>query len=540
MTSQTFLSFFPFDRTALKDGPRPLAQAIALSVLAGLLLVLSFPNARWWPLAFIALVPFDFATSHQTWRRSLLLGAVLGFCLQAYLMFWVSFFGPPAFLSLALYRTYPYAFIGWGWAQLSHCRNSTVRLLGCACCWVFVEFYQTWGGLGATWGMLSHTLARHTTLIQMCSLAGPWLLSALVVASNLLVAASLRRESRRWIPLLCLAGLIGLSCAFGTWRLSQAPDLSQANPGTPSLGSIQVGAVQLNMGRDIKWNPAFAEIALARAEELCLSAAQAGSRLTIWPETSIPYRGFRKDLGLTQRIGELARLSGSNLVVGSIEMVGDAARHTLNTASLVGYQGGFEDRYDKQRLVPGGEFLPFDSVLRNFSIFDRVMRYLPGQGSGVMTCRFAEPPGQLRVGVLICFESMLPSLAVERTRAGAEALAVATNDGWFGDSSAITQHFEMAIFRAVETARPTIQAGNTGISGVIDAYGRVLSETAANEKAYVVGPLLPGHEITCYVRWGDWFAWATGLGWLCAALFWRSPGRREGPTGSFPKAAASA
>jgi apolipoprotein N-acyltransferase len=323
------------------------------------------------------------------------------------------------------------------------------------------------------------------------------------------------------------------------------------------------------MGRDIKWNPRFAEEALARLQELSLLAANQGSQLTIWPETSIPYAGFRDSLALTQRIGNLARVSRSNLLVGSIELAGDAEHHTYNTASLIGFQGGFVDHYDKQRLVPGGEFLPFESLLRPFSIFDRVMRYLPGGGSGVILCHFpppgpptsipgganapppgpptsfpgganAPPPGpptsaDLHLGVLICFESMVPSVAADRVRAGAEALSVSTNDGWFGDSSAITHHFEMAIFRAVETARPVIQSGNTGISGVINAYGEVLGETKANQKSFVVGPLVPGHERTFYVSWGDWVAWLAGLGWFCTSLFCLSKWQQEGPRAGGPK-----
>src|ERR1017187_5949484 len=103
--------------------PKSLPHALALSALTGLLLVLSFPNARCWPLAFVALIPFDFAVEGQNWRRALLLGGVMGFVLQSYLMFWASFFGIPAFLFLALYRTYPYLFIGLGWAHLSKCRQ---------------------------------------------------------------------------------------------------------------------------------------------------------------------------------------------------------------------------------------------------------------------------------------------------------------------------------------------------------------------------------------------------------------------------------
>ena len=346
------------------------------------------------------------------------------------------------------------------------------------------------------------------------------------MSCNLLVAETLRSKRRLLGGWICLLSATAASLAYGVVRLQAAPE-TRDNP-----DSVLVGSVQVNMGRDVKWDPRFAEIALARLEELSMLASSQGAKIILWPETSIPYRGFRNDPQLTLRMGMLGRVTQSWLIVGSIEMMADEERHTLNSASLIAPDGGFEGRYDKQRLVPGGEYLPFESTLRPFKIFDRVMRYLPGGGNGILTCRLGEGR-EMRLGLLICFESMVPYLAVQRARDGAQALAVATNDGWFGNTSAITHHFEMAIFRAVETGRPVIQSGNTGISGMIDAYGRVLRETAPDEKTEVVSPLLSTREMTMYVRCGDYVAWLGGLAWLLVASFCRPS---QGRSHSLPKA----
>ena len=371
--------------------------------------------------------------------------------------------------------------------------------------WVALEYLHTFTPFGMTWGMLAQALVSYPTWLQITAYLGPWSLSAVIVAVNCVLAEALRGRKLD----LPAAGLTLASIAFvlvlGRWRLGQAPPLGQ--------GGIRVAAAQVCMGRDIKWDPSFAEVALRNLDQLTMRGAAEGARVVVWPETAIPYRNFRKTPGLTLRIGMLARNAHCFLMAGSIEMMEDGSSHTLNTVSLVSPEGQFLDRYDKQRLVPGGEFLPFESVLRRFSIFDRVMNYVPGNGSGVFNLetppgRTQEgtpvPPGEkMHLGALICFESMVPYLARARALAGADVLFVSTNDGWFGADPAIEHHFDIGVMRAVESGRPLIQAGNTGISGVTDSYGRVVTRTRPNVRDVAVGNVLPNRELTWYVRLGD-------------------------------------
>lgn len=482
--------------------PLHMRWALVLSVLSAVLLLLAFPYTRVYPLTLVALVPFLMALRGQGARRGVLLGAVHGCIVQGCLMFWSNFFGPPAFLFLALYKALlPTVFGGLvGWLAA---RRPQLLPAGFLTGWVALEYLQTFGPFGVTWGMLSHAWARHPLPIQISALLGPWALSAALLLVNIsvfvLLQSAWKEQRKAWLSLTAAAWLFTM--AFGSWRLGQE---------WPRDQTIRLGAVQVNMGRDVKWDPNYARFALDRLLQMTRDAAGQGAQVIVWPETAVPFRGFLADPRLTYEIALLAREVQAWLVVGSIERVAnDPQRHTLNAASLVSPEGEYKARYDKQRLVPGGEYLPLSAYLRDYKIFDRVMRYLPGTGDGLFDC----PDNKARGGMLICFESMVPYLAAERVAGGANFLIVATNDGWFASNPAIQHHFEMAIMRAVEQGKPVVQCGNTGVSGVIDGRGIVRAETRINEAAVTVAEVGLEDGFTLYQRLGD------VLAHLCLALF---------------------
>lgn len=495
----------------------PLGRAVILSAVSALLLILAFPKPAIRALVFVALVPHLIACRGQGWKRGALLGWIHGLIFHGQLLYWANFFGPPAWIFLMLYKSIGPAIFGASLGRFtspSATRSAWFAAVG----YVGLEYYQMLGPFGITWGMLSHALARWPIWIQCCAVFGPWTLSLVIALVNASLAESLLR---RRVALSAVASA-GVGClltlAYGVACL--------AGPSPPNQ-TVTFGAIQVNMGRDVKWDPKASAQTMLYLEELTRQAAAAGAHVIVWPETTIPYRDFLKSPNLTFRVGMLARQTSSWLIAGSIELLGDGdpqdrrerynLGHTYNTASLLSPEGAFVDRYDKQRLVPGGEYLPLEKYLPQWPVFDRIMNYLPGQGKGVFRC------GELPVGLVICYESMVPTLTRQRVIDGAEVLLVSTNDSWFGDSWAIYHHFEMAIMRAVECRRPVVQAGNTGVTALIDRLGRVLKEAPVNERTIVVGPVVPSYERTPYVRMGDVLAWACLLAW---ALAWATGLRR--------------
>ncbi|MBI3925096.1 MAG: apolipoprotein N-acyltransferase [Armatimonadetes bacterium] len=482
-----------------------LKVALLLAVFSAFLLFLSFPHPGLRGLIWVALVPLYLALRGQGWLRGALIGLVSGFCYWCSLLYWATFFGVPALVALVLWKCSGPVLLGLTLGPVRFRRAWQAAAYG-ALAYTAMEWFQMLGPLGATWGMLSHSQARALLWIQCTDLVGPWGLSFLIALVNSVLAEWLMVASRAGRAratrqlrgaFAATAGLAALVLGYGAFRL--------AHPITSDAPPVTFGAVQVSMSRDTKWNRDFADETLAQLDRLSREAAAAGARIIVWPETSIPYRNFLLNPNLTYAVGTLARSTGSWLIVGSIEFSGE--KTTYNTASLVTPTGRIADRYDKQRLVPGGEYLPLGRYLRHHPIFDRVMNFVPGKDGGNFRA------GDLNVGVLVCYESMVPYLPRHRVDNGAQVILVSTNDGWFGRSSAAAHHFEMAIMAAVEVRRPVVQAGNTGISGVIDPMGRVHSESRLDERTVVTGSVVPLDYISLYVRIGE------ACAWLCAALW---------------------
>jgi apolipoprotein N-acyltransferase len=201
----------------------------------------------------------------------------------------------------------------------------------------------------------------------------------------------------------------------------------------------------------------------------------------------------------------MARDNGACLLTGVPYAEGAAGGNPVedryyNSAILLGPDGGVNGRYDKQHLVPFGEYIPFRKYLPFVGpLVESMGDFTPGSTQRPLACQTAG------IGVLICFESIFPDLSRKWTENGANMLVNITNDAWFGRSSAPWQHFSMAVFRAVETRRSLARAANTGVSGFIDPVGRISASLPLFETGYLTGDLPICSEQTFYVRYGYYF-----------------------------------
>jgi apolipoprotein N-acyltransferase len=309
--------------------------------------------------------------------------------------------------------------------------------------------------------------------------------------------------------------LIASVSVWGGLRLA-SNTLTQGAP-------IKVGLIQGNIAQTDKWNPARAGTILERYLQLSQQAVANGAQFLLWPESSTPFY-FEEHVN-GGRVRGMVRTLGVPLLLGSDELEdGDPPKH-YNAAFMLDTHGATAAVYRKIHLVPFGEYVPFQRLLffvgplvDAVSAFSRGTRVtmLPVQGHMVSTA--------------ICYEVTYPALQREAVRQGSEMLTTVTNDAWYGDSSAAYQHFEMAAMRAIEQGRYLVRAANTGISGIIDPYGRVLIRTNLFETVAVVGEARFVQSRTVYATIGDLAAHVSAAVVVVALAFVFLEGRRKHAT----------
>jgi apolipoprotein N-acyltransferase len=292
------------------------------------------------------------------------------------------------------------------------------------------------------------------------------------------------------------------TAAWGTWRVA---DGALTRQGTP----LRVGLIQGNIAQEDKWNPAHARRIFTTYLAMTRDAVRRGAEYVIWPESSTPFT-FEDPLASPEgdaTLRELAREVRVPILFGSDQVIRRQpieSSELYNAAYQLDPEGKTVALYRKIKLVPFGEFFPFQKWIAFAApLVQRFVPFSAGTGPVIL------PVGSHRASTAICYEVVFPSLARDAVAAGSELLTTVTNDGWYGRSSAPYQHWEMASMRAIEQGRYLARAANTGISGIVDPYGRVLSRSNIFEQVGLVGEarFLTGR--TVYSMTGDAIAYVS-------------------------------
>jgi apolipoprotein N-acyltransferase len=375
--------------------------------------------------------------------------------------------------------------------------------------WVAAEWLRAWLGWDFPWVLLGASQATVVPVVQVASVVGTYGLSALVATvgtAAAVLAISRRRADRRGV--VAVAALLVAVMAGGAWRESRGALRAAGMP-------MRVGLLQGDIPQDAKWDPAFRASIMDRYLDLSRQAVGAGAQIVIWPEASTPFY-FNLDADAAAPVRRLAAEARVPFIVGTdeLERPGDGRPDRYyNAAVLVGSDGRTRATYRKVKLVPFGEYVPFKEILFFVGpLVEAVSDFTAGTALTVF-----EAEGS-RLSVAICYEAVYASIARSFVRDGAQLLATITNDAWFGRSSAAYQHFEQASLRAVEQGRYLVRAANTGISGAVDPYGRVITATGLFEPAAITVDVRLLNARTIYHAIGDVVAWLS-LG-LTGVLLW--------------------
>ena len=460
-----------------ESGPGRKERVLGLSaLLTGLA---AFHGWGWCVLLYPGLLSWALAGTPP--RRRIALAAAWGFLFSMAFYHWVGAYGVLPWMALSLVRGLPWSLYCLPVLFLMRCKGKLTQDPLTR----FGALEVVGGALGL--GLVSWVLLLGTTGVDWETPAGaltswPHLLSPLRWVGLPVVAAALGGLSHLLLSRVARLTAFGV-VLLGIWVFG-APSLAGA---AASVSGLRVALLQTGFSQDEKWDQAHrtrsADMLLEKTEE----AARQGAHLVIWPETAWPYRGLRRRVSQTRRIGKLARRLGVDIVVTSIEE--PEPNVWRNSVSLVLASGRFSQLYEKRRLAPFAEYLPapqaWQAGLRRLGPLSRISYFAPAAAPTVLSAS-----GGLRFAILICYESMTPAMAAEMA-GKVDFLVVVTNDAPFDHAQANEAHFRSAILRAIETGRPVLQAANTGVTGAIAGDGTVLMRTGEGISGPSVQYLLP-------------------------------------------------
>jgi len=498
----------------------------ALALVSGALLALSFPRYGHPAFAWIALVPLlvaltgyhglvpsrveGLATGGVLGRgrlpstpplRAFLLGLTTGFVYFAGTLYWtgsvIRTFGgvplPAAVLGVCLLALYQ-GFFPALFALISSrliARGGLAGIVLSAAAWVATEFFRGVMFGGFPWVLLGDSQVTVLPVAQLASVLGVYGVTALVAFINASIAYALLASRRGRVAAIATAA--ALLIATGVWGASRIADGVLTRAGTP----IRVGLIQANIRQEEKWKSGEARRIFTTYIGMTRDAVKRGAEYIIWPESATPFM-FEQDPAGQETLRALARELRVPMLFGSDQEVLRPEPALYNAAFLVAPDGQTAAVYRKIHLVPWGEFIPMKRLLFFVSpLVDSFTDFSPGTEMVML------PVASHLTNTAICYEVVYPSLMRRAVLAGSELLTTITNDAWYGYSSAPYQHFALASMRAIEQGRYLARAANTGISGVVDPYGRIVRQSGIFEQDALVEEVRFLTVRTIYSRIGD-------------------------------------
>ena len=402
----------------------------------------------------------------------------------------------------------------WGLAMLAYRalgKSGPCRVLVFAGAFTAAEWLRGHVLTGFPWNLPGESWRAGSAMSQTAALVGAYGLTWITLAMAAACAAPFRPGpgpgGRRWrfAPVLVAAGAL-----VGLWIHGE---LRLRHPVAPPGPQPVVRIVQANVKQETKYSEDNLRTIFADYVDLTAAPASRPPDIVVWSEGAVPSLSANELLepgsGAAEAIAR-AMHPGESLLLGAYRIAGTAgkSRYYNSLIAVRARAGGLDVTgvYDKYRLVPFGEYLPAEQVLQPLGFKD-LTHIGDSYSAGALPAGIA-PAGMPPVLPLICYESLFPDLvrdAVRRSARRPQWIVNVSNDSWFGVTSGPLQHLNQASYRAIEEGLPIVRSTPTGVSAVIDAYGRVApGRSLGMDRLGVVDtPLPPPLAGTTYGRVGD-------------------------------------
>ena len=382
---------------------------------------------------------------------------------------------------LALYAGLAFLIAGAG-------RTALARAALLVVAWSGLEWVRGHALTGFPWNLIGQSWTGSDAMAQSAALFGVYGLSFVVMVSACSLALAARRTRRvRWAAITIAVALPLGAWGGGAVRLMAASAVADAD-----MTGAGLRIVQANIPQREKWDPKFRNRNLRRHLDLSITDRPGWVTHVIWPEMAATF--YVEDDPTTRRILSRAVPPGGLLITGAPRR---DATGLHNAAIAIDGAGAVAGVYDKHHLVPFGEYMPLRGIVGLEKLSAGATDF--SAGPGPQTLRL---PGLPPVSPLICYEVIFPGNVADKNDRP-EWLLNLTNDGWYGISTGPYQHFDAARFRALEEGLPLVRVANTGISGVIDAYGRVVKRLDLGAKGTLDSALPKALSSTVFSRFGN-------------------------------------
>ncbi len=488
-----------------------------LAVAAGASTLLALAPFDIWPLALLSIALFYAGLRELSPRQAFGRGWCFGFGLYGAGTSWIyvsmtTYGGASPLLAVVLLVAFFagvalfFALPAWVWARFVRRPEAPLAdALSFAALWLLQEAFRGWFLTGFPWLYAGYSQLAGP-LAGLAPLGGVWLISFVLALSAALLCNLHRLRARpsllaMGVALLIAPWIAGLALKNHAWT-------------RPSGDPLTVAAIQGNVEQDLKWDPAHINAQLALYRDLSLNAKPVD--LLVWPETAVP---ILKDQakGYLDMMGRFASDRQTALITGvPVREEVRGQRRYYNGVTVIGEGDG---TYLKQKLVPFGEYVPLQDMLRGAIEFFNLP--MSDFARGPQDQALLQAKGY-QIAPYICYEVVYPEFAASLA-ARSDLLLTISNDTWFGTSIGPLQHLQMAQMRALEAGRWMIRATNNGVTALIDPQGRITAQVPQFEQAVLYGQVVPMQQLTPYLQWRSW-----PLIVVCTLLLgWALLGRRR-------------